>query len=88
MDYPLSLTSRLVFLGGFSLLLLMVLMFLLGVQAGRGLPQEKPDQSSAALPAYAASEAARAASMAAGTASQRAGQALKSVQMDLMKGKP
>lgn len=91
MEYRLSLTSRLVFLGGLGLLLLMALLFLLGVQAGRGLPQEEPGGASAAspaLPAFAASHAARVASMATRTASQAAGKALKSVQADLVKGKP
>lgn len=88
MDYRLSLTSRLVLLGGLGLLMLMALMFLLGVQAGRGLPPEAADDVSASWPAFAASHAARAASMATRTASQAARKALKPVQPDLVKGKP
>lgn len=88
MDYHLSLTPRLVFLGGLGLLLLMALLFLLGVHAGRDLPHEGRDSAAAALPAFAASQATRAASMARRSASQAAGKALKSVQADLVKGKP
>ncbi len=88
MDYRLSLTPRLLVLAGFGLLTLMGLLFLLGVQAGRGLPDEGPAGASAALPAYVASHAARAASMATRKASQAAGNAIKSVQTDLVKGKP
>jgi hypothetical protein len=88
MDYRLSLSSRLVFLGGLGLLVLIALMFMLGVQAGRGLPHESAEGPPSALPALAASHAAHAASMATRTASQAARKALKSVQTDLAKGKP
>ncbi|MFY8103289.1 MAG: hypothetical protein ACOVK6_04245, partial [Ramlibacter sp.] len=73
MDYRLSLTPRLLALAGLSFLMLLVLLFLLGVHAGRSLPSEIPAGASAALPAFAASHAARAASMATRTASQAAG---------------
>lgn len=88
MHYRLSLTPRLLMLGGASLLMLMALLFLLGVHAGRSLPPQDPQGQASDMPAFAASQAARAASMAHRTASQAAGRALKSVQADLVKGKP
>lgn len=80
MDYHLSLTPRLVFLGGSGLLLLMALLFLLGVHAGRDLPHEGRDSAEAAGPAPAASMARR-------SASQAEGKARKSAPVDLAKGK-
>ncbi len=88
MHYRLSLTPRLLVLGGVSLLMLVTLLFLLGVGVGRSLPPQTADGHASEMPAYAASQVARAASMAHRTASQAAGRALKSVQADLVKGKP
>ncbi|MEY4652414.1 MAG: hypothetical protein RI884_995 [Pseudomonadota bacterium] len=88
MDYRLSLTPRLVVLGGLGLLLMMALLFLLGVQAGRDLGPRAGEVAAAPMPAAVASRAARVASLAARSASQAAGKAVKSVQTDLTKGKP
>lgn len=85
MEYRLSLTSRLVFLGGAGLLMLMALLFLLGVQAGRDLGPQASDVAVAPVPAVVASRAARVASLATRSASQAAGRAVKSVQADLAK---
>ncbi|MEY2620035.1 MAG: hypothetical protein RL522_3037 [Pseudomonadota bacterium] len=88
MDYRLSLTPRLLVLGGLALLLMMALLFLLGVQAGRDLGPREGEAATAPIPAAVASRAARVASLAARSASQAAGKAVKSVQTDLTKGKP
>jgi hypothetical protein len=85
MDYRLSLTSRLLVLGGAGFLMLMALLFLLGVQAGRDLGPREGDVAAAPMPAAVASRAARAASLATRSASQAAGKAVKSVQADLTK---
>ena len=65
MEYRLSLTARLVALGSLSLVMLLVLFFLLGVQLGRYLASDTPAVApgvvapAPTLPAMGASQTSR-----------------------------